>query len=38
MSQTAYQNTDKASHAWVLYPNKTLLIDSILYIKNTEKA
>ena len=37
MSLTAYQNTDKASHAWALYPDETLLI-SILYIKNTSKA
>ena len=34
MSLTAYQNTDKASHAWALYPGKTLFV-SILYIKNT---
>ena len=37
MSLTAYQNTDKASRAWALYPDKTLLV-SILYIKNTDKA
>ena len=37
MSLTAYQNTDKTSHAWALYPDKTLLV-SILYIKNTDKA
>ena len=37
MSQTAYQNTDKASGAWALYSDKTLLV-SILYIKNTDKA
>ena len=36
MSLTAYQNTDKASCAWALYPDKTLLI-SIHYIKNTDK-
>ena len=32
MSLTAYQNTDKTSRAWALYPV------SILYIKNTDKA
>ena len=37
MSLTAYQNTNKMSRAWALYPDKTLLI-SILYIKNTDKA
>ena len=37
MSLTAYQNTDKASRAWDLYPDKTLLV-SILYIKNTDNA
>ena len=37
MSQTAYQNTNKASDAWALYPDETLLI-SILYVKNTDKA
>ena len=26
MSQTAYQNTDKASRAWALNPDKTLLV------------
>ena len=34
MNQTAYQNTDKTSRVWALYPDKTLLV-SILYIKNT---
>ena len=34
---TAYQNTDKMSRVWALYPDKTLLV-SILYIKNTNKA
>ena len=37
MSLTAYQNTDKVSRPWALYPDKTLLV-SILYIKNTDKA
>ena len=37
MNLTAYQNIDKMSRAWALYPIKTLL-DNILYIKNTDKA
>ena len=37
MSLTAYQNTDKTSRVWALYPDKTLIV-SILYIKNTNKA
>ena len=37
MSLAAYQNTDKTSRAWALYPDKTLLVN-ILYIKNTDKA
>ena len=37
MILTAYQNIDKTSRAWTLYPDKTLLIN-ILCIKNTDKA
>ena len=37
MNLSAYQNIDKASRAWALYPDKTLLVN-ILYIKNTNKA
>ena len=37
MSLTAYQNIDKTSHVWALYPDKTLLV-SILYVKNTNKV
>ena len=37
MSLGAYQNTDKTSRAWALYPDKTLFV-IILYIKNTDKA
>ena len=37
MSLTAYQNINKTSRVWALYPDKTLLV-SILYIKNTNKA
>ena len=35
MTQPAYQNIDKTSRAWALYPEKTLLV-YILYIKNTD--
>ena len=38
MSLTAYQNIDNTSHVWALYPDETLLVYSILYIKNTNKA
>ena len=37
MSLKAYQNTDKKSRAWALYPDKTLLV-SVFYIKNSDKA
>ena len=37
MNLTAYQNTDKTSRAWALYPDKTLLV-SIPYIKTTDNA
>ena len=37
MNLTAYQNIDKTSRAWALYPDKTVLVN-ILYMKNTEKA
>ena len=37
MNLTAYQNIDKTSRAWALYPDKTLLVN-ILYIEITEKA
>ena len=37
MSLTAYQNTNKTSHARALYPDKMLLV-SILYIKNNDGA
>ena len=37
MSLIAYQQTDKTSPAWALYPDKTFLV-SILHIKNTNKA
>ena len=37
MNLTAYQNIDKTSRAWALYPDRTLLVN-ILYIEITEKA
>ena len=33
----AYQNIDKTSPEWALYPTKTLLVNT-LCIKNTDKA
>ena len=37
MSLTAYQDTDKTSRVWALYPDETLFV-IILYINNTNKA